>query len=122
MQYSSFNIIRSPIPKPGACHRARFMASCLYLYKIYMFQSQFLVLTPEQASEVGIMVEYIALIHVPYFLQLQHQLLVKTETFGSICLHIKIALAITLYSLKWLVQFRKTFTTTFGISQSNLSY
>ena len=69
MQYGSFNVICSPIRKPGACHRARFMASCLYLYKIYMFQSQFLELTPEQASEVGIMVEYIALIHVPYFLQ-----------------------------------------------------
>ena len=69
MQKGSYNVIRSPIRKPGACHRARFMASCLYLYKIYMFQSQFMELSPDQASEVSILVEYIALIHVPYFLK-----------------------------------------------------
>ena len=45
MQYGSFNVIRSPIRKPGACHRARFMASCLYLFKIYLFKSQFYELT-----------------------------------------------------------------------------
>ena len=31
MQYGSYNVITSPIRKPGACHRARFMASCLYI-------------------------------------------------------------------------------------------
>ena len=30
MQYGTLNIIESPIKNPGACHRARFMASCLY--------------------------------------------------------------------------------------------
>ena len=69
MQFGSFNVIASPIRKPGARHRARFMASCLYLYKIFMFQAQFDVLTPETTSQVAIMTEYIALIHVPYFLK-----------------------------------------------------
>ena len=69
MQYGSYNVIPSPIRKPGAFHRARFMASCLYLYKIYMFNSQFTELSPDELTQVSIMVEYIALIHVPYFLK-----------------------------------------------------
>ena len=69
MQYGSYNVITSPIRKPGACHRARFMASCLYLLKIYFYSAQFVELTPEQVSEVAIMAEYIALIHAPYFLK-----------------------------------------------------
>lgn len=68
-QHGSFNIISTPIRKPGACHRARFMAHCLYILKIFLFRAQFDELTPEQASQISILAEYIALIHVPYFLK-----------------------------------------------------
>ena len=69
MQYGSYNVITSPIRKPGACHRARFMASCLYILKIYFYRAQFMELTPDQVTEMSIMAEYIALIHAPYFLK-----------------------------------------------------
>ena len=69
MQYGCFNIVSNPIRKPGACHRARFMAHCLYILKIFLYKSQFIELTPEQASQICILAEYIALIHVPYFLK-----------------------------------------------------
>ena len=69
MQYCSYDVITSPIRKPGACHRARFMASCLYILKIYFYRAQFVEDTPEQVTEMSIMAEYIALIHAPYFLK-----------------------------------------------------
>lgn len=40
-QYGEVVAIDPYIRKPGALHRARFMASCLYLLKICMFQTQF---------------------------------------------------------------------------------
>ena len=48
MQFGSFNIISNAIRKPGACHRARFMAHCLYIMKIFIFKSQFHELTPNK--------------------------------------------------------------------------
>ena len=63
--------VEDVIRLPGACHRARFMASCLYLLKIYLFNKQLDadLLDYDELDDIEILVEYIALIHVPYFLQ-----------------------------------------------------
>ena len=53
---------------PGAVHRARFMSSCLYLLKIFLYRDQFPI-DVEQIEHVEILAEYVALIHAPYFLQ-----------------------------------------------------
>ena len=56
------------VRKPGALHRARFMASCLYLIKICMFQMQFE--TPlKNIQDALIICEYVVLIHAQYFLK-----------------------------------------------------
>ena len=68
-QYGSYNVVESPMRKPGACHRARFMASCLYLLKISLYRDQYDALTPEETSQVLVLAEYVALLHVPYFLK-----------------------------------------------------
>ena len=47
MRYGSFNVVASPIRKAGACHHAKFMASCLYILKIHFYSAQFPDLTPE---------------------------------------------------------------------------
>ena len=56
------------IRKSGAIHRARFMASCLYMMKICLFQTQFetSLLNLQHAL---ILDEYTALLHAPYFLK-----------------------------------------------------
>ena len=56
------------IRKPGAIHRARFMASCLYLLKISLYRDQF-VTDNQNIQDAMILAEYIALIHAPYFLK-----------------------------------------------------
>ena len=56
------------IRKPGGHHQARFMASCLYLLKIYLFRHEFET-EPEQLEHVKILAEYVALVHTPYFLK-----------------------------------------------------
>ena len=61
-------VIAPSIRKPGACHRARFMASCLYLIKICLYKKQFET-SAENISQVEVLVEYIVLLHAPYFLQ-----------------------------------------------------
>ena len=52
-------------------HRARFMASCLYLLKIFLYNEQIDAddITLEELFDVKILAEYIALLHAPYFLQ-----------------------------------------------------
>ena len=60
--------IEPSIRKPGAIHRARFMASCLYLLKIYLYQEQYDT-TPENIHHVAVLAEYVALLHAPYFLK-----------------------------------------------------
>ena len=63
-------VIEPSIRKPGVIHRARFMSSCLYLLKIYLYCDQFQFLTdPEKIEHVKILAEYVALVHAPYFLQ-----------------------------------------------------
>ena len=61
-----------PVPitirKPGALHRARFMASSLYLLKICLYQKQF-VTDQQNITNATILAEYVALIHAPYFLR-----------------------------------------------------
>ena len=49
-------------------HRARFMVSCLYFIQISLFQKQFDV-ARKNIQDVNILAEYIALLHVPYFLK-----------------------------------------------------
>ena len=61
-------IIPVQIRKPGALHRARFMASCLYLLKICLFRDQFIT-DNQNIQDAMILGEYIALIHAPYFLK-----------------------------------------------------
>ena len=61
-------VIEPSIRKPGAVHRARFMSSCLYLLKIYLYLDQYQI-DPEQIEHVKILAEYVALVHAPYFLQ-----------------------------------------------------
>lgn len=56
------------VRKPGAVHRARFMASCLYLLKICLYRDQF-VTDEQNIQDALILGEYIALIHAPYFLK-----------------------------------------------------
>ena len=68
------------IRKPGAVHRARFMASCLYLIKISLYQKQFDVAL-KNIQDVNILAECIALLHVPDFLKSS---LVMVKIFGSI--------------------------------------
>ena len=60
--------MESSIRKPGAVHRARFMASCLYLLKIFLFHEQFQT-SDENLSHVKVLAEYVALLHAPYFLK-----------------------------------------------------
>ena len=64
-------VVEDVVRKPGACHRARFMASCLYLLKIVLFNEQLTadVIDYDELEDAKILVEYIALLHVPYFLQ-----------------------------------------------------
>lgn len=59
------------VRKPGAIHRARFMASCLYILKICMYRGQLDadVLDGDAYEKIQVLAEYIALLHVPYFLQ-----------------------------------------------------
>ena len=57
-----------PIRKPGAIHRARFMASCLFLLKIFLYQKQYKT-SRENISHVKVLAEYVALLHAPYFLK-----------------------------------------------------
>ena len=48
------------------------MASCIYLLKIFLYQDQLLdtdVIDAEELTEVECLAEYVALLHVPYFLQ-----------------------------------------------------
>ena len=61
-------VVPVQIRKPGAIHRARFMASSLYLLKICLFQNQFTT-NRQNINDALILVEYIALIHAPYFLK-----------------------------------------------------
>lgn len=61
-------VVPVTIRKPGAVHRARFMASCLYLLKISLYQKQF-VTDHQNILDALILSEYIALIHAPYFLK-----------------------------------------------------
>ena len=61
-------VVPVTIRKPGAVHRARFMASCLYLLKICLYQKQF-VTDHQNILDASILSEYIALIHAPYFLR-----------------------------------------------------
>ena len=56
------------IRRPGAIHRARFMASCLYLLKICLYQTQFET-SLKNLHDALILGEYIALLHAPYFLK-----------------------------------------------------
>lgn len=56
------------IRKPGAIHRASFMASCLYLLKICLYQKQFET-GRKNTQDANILGEYIALLHAPYFLK-----------------------------------------------------
>ena len=60
--------INVQISKPGAIHRARFMASCLYLLKICLYQKQFQT-AAQNIRDTTVLGEYIALIHAPYFLK-----------------------------------------------------
>ena len=60
--------IEPSIRKPGAVHRARFMASCLYLLKIYLYQEQYPT-AAENLAHVRVLAEYVALLHAPYFLK-----------------------------------------------------
>ena len=62
-------VIEPSIRKPGALHRARFMASAIYSLKITLLKQQFTDASPEDVFNVTVMAEYIALIHVPYFLK-----------------------------------------------------
>ena len=64
-------IVGFTMRKPGAVHHARFLASCLYLMKIFMLADVLPpgVLTPNMRSEVDQIAEYIALFHAPHFLQ-----------------------------------------------------
>ena len=64
-------VVNDVIRKPGAIHRARFMASCLYLLKIFIFNEQIDADTIdlEELEDVKVLAEYIALLHAPYFLQ-----------------------------------------------------
>lgn len=67
--YKNVPTIVSPtIRKPGACHRARFMASSLYLLKICLYKKQFKT-SKENLLHADILGEYIVLLHAPYFLQ-----------------------------------------------------
>ena len=61
-------VVQVQIRKPGALHRARFMASSLYLLKICLFQDQFPT-ERQNIDDAMILVEYIALLHTPYFLK-----------------------------------------------------
>ena len=61
-------VVSPSIRKPGAVHRARFMASCLYLLKIFLYKTQFETVA-ENISHVNVLAEYIALLHAPYFLK-----------------------------------------------------
>ena len=61
-------VIPVKIRKPGAIHRARFMASCLYLLKICLYRDQF-VTDQQNIIDAMILSEYIVLIHAPYFLK-----------------------------------------------------
>ena len=70
-------VIQLSIRKPGAIHRPRFVASSLvysqvysqvYILKIYLFQHQYDT-ARENIKEVDILAEYIALLHIPYFLK-----------------------------------------------------
>ena len=54
------------IRRPGAIHRARFLASSLYFLKICLYQTQFETSLKKDALILG---EYIALLHAPYFLK-----------------------------------------------------
>ena len=60
--------INVQIRKPGAIHRARFMASCLYLLKICLYQKQFQT-AAQNIQDTTVLGEYIALIYAPYFLK-----------------------------------------------------
>ena len=62
-------VIEPSIRNPGAIHRARFISSCLYLLKIYLYRDQFHT-DWEQIEHVKILAEYVALVHAPYCLQL----------------------------------------------------
>ena len=67
----SVQIVTDVIRKPGALHRARFMASCLYILKLFIFHDQLRAtdITPEESQDIEILAEYIALLHAQYFLQ-----------------------------------------------------
>ena len=76
------------VRKPGAIHRARFMASCLYLLKIFLYREQLDAddITYEELCDVEILAEYVALLHMlPIFFKLLSQQLhlESTVSFGS---------------------------------------
>ena len=64
-------VVDEIIRKPGAIHRARFMASCIYLLKVFLYKEQLdnTVIEMEELKEVEVLAEYVALLRVPYFLQ-----------------------------------------------------
>ena len=64
-------VVDEVIRKPGAIHQARFMASCLYILKIYLYKDQLDADTidVEEETDIECLAEYIALLHVPYFMQ-----------------------------------------------------
>ena len=68
MQHDKVVCVDVYIRKPGALHRARFMASCLYLLKICMFHMQFDTAL-KNIQDAEILGEYVALLHAPYFLK-----------------------------------------------------
>ena len=59
------------VRQPGAIHRARFMASCLYLLKTSLYKEQLQAddITAKELQDVEILAEYVALLYAPYFLQ-----------------------------------------------------
>ena len=70
-RYQQVQVVEDVVRKPGAIHRARFMASCLYLLKIFLYREQLDAddITYEELCDVEIFAEYVALLHAPYFLQ-----------------------------------------------------
>ena len=54
--------------KPGAIDRARFMASCLYLLQICLYQNKFIA-ENQNIQDVMILSDYITLMYPPYFLK-----------------------------------------------------
>ena len=57
------------IRRPGAVHRTRCMASCLYMFKIFCTKNNLRQRKKKNIQDVKILMGYVTLLHAPYFMR-----------------------------------------------------